>query len=268
MNENTNPKSHNGAELSADTRDKRRVPFIYQLLKDKMSLTSKCAELCKYVEKVEAAAKARYQKRERVLGEVADAKFQQWKAQYRVRHKKETDRAIEATKAECIEAFKPEVQRLLDRHSAEIELLRKNNELEVEKLRAELPKKASQLAKEKVSHLRRDISQISASKIASIRSQWVDDRRRHEHTQQELTSKFEAREDSIREKHAAEISRLNAEHSAALAELREEYESAARMREAQDKIRNELREQQAHLELETFVARSYFSSPERPTEPH
>ena len=97
------------AAAAGSTQDNRRVPFIYKLLKDKMTLTSKCAELCRYVEQVEAAAKRRFDKREKVLNEVADARFEQWKADFRARHQKEKKVREAAIRRECIEAFKPEV---------------------------------------------------------------------------------------------------------------------------------------------------------------
>eukprot|EP00750_Incisomonas_marina_P013538 INCI17460.1.p1 GENE.INCI17460.1~~INCI17460.1.p1 ORF type:complete len:526 (+),score=134.71 INCI17460.1:153-1730(+) len=247
------PHARQSGKTAQDTRDKRRVPFIYQLLKDKASLTTKCAELCKYVENVEAAAMKRARKREAALSDMADARFQQWKADFRAKSRISSEHQAEAIRNECIAAFKPEVQRLLDKHKAEIAMLQKEHAVEQEKMAAKIPAKAARMAKKQVTHLQRDLAHVSATKIASIRSQWLDDRRRHEAAEARWKVECETREQALIAKHQREVDRLKAQTDAEKEERTKEHTAAEAVRQRQESIRSELQEQQAELANEMYL---------------
>ena len=66
-----------------------------------------------------------------------------------VRHL-QSEHQAEAIRNECIAAFKPEVQRLLDKHKAEIAMLQKEHAVEQEKMAAKIPAKAARMAKKQV----------------------------------------------------------------------------------------------------------------------
>jgi 5-azacytidine-induced protein 1 len=236
-----------------DTRDTRRVPFIYQLLKDKLSLTSKCAELCKYVEQVEEAAKRRFAQRESALQTAADARLERCKADFRARHKIQIDRRAEAVRQECIEAFKPEVQRLLDRHAAELAAERAQHAQELDKARGAVPQQAAKLAGKQAVRVQRELAQVSAGKIAGLRSQWMDDRRRLERAMAAAAEEHREVVHRMAQEHSARLAEVQAAHAAQLEKQQREISQAERLRGAQDEVRQELKAQQDELATEMCV---------------